>query len=69
MWYNLDKLARDRQTHECDLPPIVKFNYAMKFPWQEVINAQLTKYQYETRATFSNICEVEQIDADTIVIG
>lgn len=58
MWYNLDKINRDRQTYECDLPPMINFTYTMKYPWAEVMTAHLTKYQFETKATLSNIIDV-----------
>jgi ligand-binding SRPBCC domain-containing protein len=51
----------------CDLPPQVRFNYTFNFPFLDLVNSQLKRYNWESKATFASVTTVQQPDDDTII--
>ena len=64
---NASLLLPGRQTVELEGPPLVRFSFQFKHPFNTMAMAYLKKYNWEKRTQLSTIAKVEQLDDDTLV--
>ena len=47
-------------------PPSLRLNYQYQISWNNMVNAVLQKYDWESRYTFTAVESARQVDADTV---
>ena len=64
--YNRDRINHGKQTSE-DLPALVRLNYTFNYPFLDLVNSQLKRFNWEAKTTMTVVTSVLQPDDDTVV--